>query len=461
MIQSLVRGNLLLVATLVFAHTPTTAPELDSIKQALIGKIAYNQGSWQTASTAFFQLAHADSLDTATYLQLFSVALAEGKEEQLLALSQIKTDTNDPSFVLYQKGAVILQLYLHQNIAQEKWDLLSKSDWVSFFSRIPAKQRLSFLETIYQPDMVYSASARAFMIEMLFMIGLSQEALDLALFPINQPNSDLIQTYAQVFPAGLSPILLAPLCEKATSELQYSLVLSLMELQADRPLHEKAVGMLRTAPWSLEQRFAIARTAIATGHSAVLWESWAKQSFLPSQSAILQMEQCCYDEDWKKLGQILASYPDKNDDYFLYYNAQLFGSSGDIQRALWAFDRIKNPELVSQASEIKTRLMIKDNPAQAMAWAKELIDSQKWGPRELGVLQAQLMYERGYHLEAVSLLEQLVEQEMGYTPALRLLSEYYLKSDGGSQKALQLIEKYHLKEGKTTRLLQQKASRDL
>lgn len=461
MIQSLVRGNLLLVATLAFAHTPTTAPELDAIKQALIGKIAYNQGSWQTASHAFFQLADTAPLDASTYLQLFSVALAEGNEEQLLALSHTKIDPKDPSFGLYQKGAVILQLYLNQNIAQEKWDLLSKSDWVSFFARIPAKQRLSFLETIYQPDMVCSASARAFMIEMLFMIGLSQEALDLALFSISQPNTDLVQTYAQVFPAGLSPILLAPLCEKASSDLQYSLILSLMELQADRPLHEKAVAMLSRAPWSLEQRFSIARTAIATGHSSVLWESWSKQSFLASQSVILQMEQCCYDGNWQQLAQLLASYPDKNDDYFLYYNAQLFGSFGDIQRALWAFDRIKNPELVSQASEIKTCLMIKDNPAQAMVWAKELVDSQKWGPRELGVLQAQLMYERGYHGEAVNLLEQLVEQEMGYTPALRLLSEYYLKSDGGSEKALQLIKKYDLKEGKTTRFLQQNSTRNL
>lgn len=457
MIQSLVRCNLLLIATAAFAQSMTPSIEAAPMKQALIGKIAYTEGNWQTANTALFQLAQQQELDTPTYLQLFATALSMGQEKELLALSQSRQYQSP----LYQKSQVILQLYLNQNVASAQWQLLDKKDWVAFFARIPSQHRLSFLEKVYQPEMINAPSARAFMIEMLFVIGLSDEALELSLFPVEHANTDLVHTYAQLFPAGLSPNLLAPLCQNASSDVRYTLAHTLMQLQEEQQLHSEVDKMLRLTPWSLEQRFSLARTAIACGHSAAVWAHWEKSDFLEGQQLLLQMGQCCYDEDWEALNNLLSAYHDKNDDFYLYYKAQLLAHNGEVERAIWAIDRIAHQELKIEAMALKTEIMIKENPAQAMVWAKQLVDAQTWGPRELGVLQAKLMFHMGYEHEARALLEQLVEQEMGYAPAIKLLSEYYLQQENGVEKAAKLMEKYHFKEDKAARLLQQRAMRAL
>lgn len=452
MFQSLVRCPLMLFASILVAYAPQPSTPQQPLKQALIGKMAYNQGTTQQSCAALMQLAHQTELDETTYLQLFDVALSQGQEQQLLQISL--APHNGPSGSLYQKGAVVLQLYLSQNIAPQQWDLLSKQDWVAFFARLPAEKRLMFLENMYRPEMVPSASARAFMIEMLMVIGLSQEALDLALFPIEKPNDDLIVTYYQTFPAGVAPLILAPLGANSQTDVQYRWAQCVMRLQADRPLRAEVARVLQDGAWSPEQRFSLARCAIASGQSTILWQQWHITDFDEQQQLLLQMEQCCYEEQWEQLGILLAQYSCQ-DDSFLYYKGCWYGACGDVQRAVWSFDRINDPELQIQAASFKIHLIAGHNPTQAMIWAKELIQAQTWGPRELGVLQANLMYELGYLSEAVSFLEQLVEQEMGYTPAINLLVEYYLETPEGVLKAQQVVERYEIIQGKAARLLKQ------
>lgn len=450
MFHYIARSSLLLLASSAIAQDLAHHKPSEPLKDALIGKIAYAAGEQDAAAKALFRLATTTALDEKTYLQLFELALKQGQEQELLELSQqYDSGESDP---VYQKGVAVLQLYLGQNLNSREWDYLSKNDWVTFFSRIPAQQRLAFLDQVYQPAMLESASAKAFMIEMLQLIGLTQEALDLAQHPIQRPNQDLLRTYAQHFPAGVSSKLIASLSITNDTDFSYQWARYVLELHADQPLAADLPKILSNNDWDQQQRFNIACYAISHGHSPILWSVWSFSDFSEQQRLVLHMTQLCYDEDWITLEAMLQQYP-QQDDHYLYYQGHVYGHRDDIQRAVWSFERIVDPQLRIQAQAHQAHLVVSHNPTAAMLLAKQLLQEQVWGQRELGVLQAQIMHQLGYTQEAVAFLEKLVEEEKGYAPAIHLLAQYYLKTEQGLPKAQSLLKRYKINQGKSVRLL--------
>jgi len=405
------------------------------MSHALTGKLAYIEGNYQVAESSLVKVLWAQP-DKVLYLHYIQSTLTNGKTDEVFPLTEHLIKQTNDSF--YRKGLVFLKTRYAQLPGQADLDLLSKDDWYEFFSLLPTQDRITFLEKIYQPEMIASSSTRSFIAELFLLLDLHKEAADLVMFPTENLNSDLIHTAQKILTVNQQKAFFKEYADKVNTQCQQDW------LQAVAICYDRT-----PIPMDLQKKFlnnhadsGVVESLINSGQFFLAQEILEKEWISSRDKGLFAIQIKIERFELQEAQDELKKYRPKSSDGYKLALAKYHYKTQEYEKAFHVLADISDPEKAKEALLLRAKILLKVEPRGALMMLGNFQQKRLYPQSDLAFMQAIALMKLGYSSQALELLERLYAQDPGYSKGAIVLAQLYLTHNKDPQRAQKILTQH-------------------
>ncbi len=407
------------------------------LNHLMLGKLAYKEGNYQQAHDEIKNILQKTT-DQSTYLQYLHSALLTNNTTEALLITEDILKNNDQLF--YRKAQVFLNVYTNQFVNSKDLNLLTKENWYEFFSLVPSKERVYFLDKLYVPEMTYSASAKSFMVEIMYYLDLQNDSIELLNKNTQEVNLDLF--YA---------------AKKVLKQDQFFDFINNHKNQFTADSEQARLGFIakyfyeRKMPSAVIEEFKVAKNIdlfvveelIDSGHHELVADIFSKNQFESISQSVIQTRLALACGDLSLVEKNIHQFYPKSSDEYLLLKARYALKQDKNQEALFLLNDVTQPDKLGETILLTLEAYLNIDPKQAVIMLYQIQGKSILDYEEIMLYQGVALSKLGYKEQGILVLEKLIEESPHYQKGVLALAELYLKDTQMHSKGLALLSAHH------------------
>ena len=407
------------------------------LNRLMLGKLAYKEGNYQQAHDEIKNILQKTQ-DQGTYLQyLHSALLTNNTTEALLMTQEILKKNND---IFYQKAEVFLNVYTNKFVNAANLNLLSKENWYEFFSLVPIKERVYFLDKLYVPEMTYSASAKGFMVEIMYYLDLQNDSIELLNKNTEEVNLDLFIAAKKVLKQDQFFNFINEHKNQFNDDTEQSRLAFIAEYFYERKMPNEIINEFKS---SKNIDLSVIEELIDGGHHDLVADIFAMKKFEPISKTVIQTRLALVCGDMNLVKKNIENFYPKSSDEYLLLKARYALSQHKNEEALFFLNDVSQSNKLRETILLTLDAYLNLDPKQAIIMLYQIQGKGILNYEEIMLYQGIVLGKLGYKEQAILVLEKLMQESPHYQKGVIALAELYLHDDTLRHKGLALLNAHH------------------